>query len=132
MLFESVCAIRSRKVGGVVVIDVCGNLDRATPGSLERELHRQGGKRVIVNLSAATKVGVRGLGDILALSASASRSGADLKFVCPSTNSVELIVLARLATCVELHTSQAGAMVAFSDEGTQWDARAGMTPPPAA
>lgn len=73
---------------------------------------RAGHRAVVVSLADVRRFGAIGLAAALDMAASAARLGVVATMVAPPQRRIELLVLARLATCLDLYVNEGHALAA--------------------
>jgi anti-anti-sigma factor len=116
MLIRRTCRFGDRTLPTVTIIDASGNLDDPGAYQLGAVVERTataGCRAVVVDFRGVWRLGVAGLGAVLDMCSTAQRRGVTLKAVCPSGHRLDLLVLAKLVTCIDVYPSEAEALAAF-------------------
>lgn len=116
MWFRQTGHLDFRSVPAVGIIDVRGSIDDLGGFRLAaavRRLAAAGHHSVVANLTAARCDGVAGLGAVLDLCGAAARLGVTLTGVCRASSQLDLLVLAKLATCFVIYEDEAAAFAAI-------------------
>lgn len=119
MSYRPTCHFGVRSFPAVALIDAYGGVDDADACQLRGVLEsatRAGRRPVVLNFAGVRRFGATGLAAVLDTCAAAARAGVALVAVCPPIARIELMVLARLATCVDVYPTETEALAAFDVE----------------
>jgi anti-sigma B factor antagonist len=110
--------IAERRLRDVTVLDVSGKLTVTdNPGHVKDKvtsLVYQGQKQIVLNLADVSYVDSSGLGELVACYLSAARGGSTIKLANAGGRMQDLLVLTKLLTIFESHTSEAAAIDSFA------------------
>lgn len=110
--------IGERRIGDVTILDVAGKMTvNDGPGRVKDKVSSlvfQGQKRIVLNLADVTYVDSSGLGELVACHLSAVKAGSVIKLANMGSRMQDLLVLTKLLTLFEAHTSEASAIESFS------------------
>lgn len=110
-------SIRERRVDGVVVLDLLGNIRLGEGGIKLRKtlkLHLdQEDKNVILNLEGVTYVDSSGLGELVAGHSSFKKHGGELKMVNLTSRVRELMVITKLLSVFNVYRTEGLAIASF-------------------
>ena len=111
--------IGERRVGDVTVLDVSGKLTVTdAPGRVKDKvtsLVHAGHKQIVLNMADVSYVDSSGLGELVACHLTAARGGSSIKLANAGGRMQDLLVLTKLLTIFESHTSEADAVGSFAD-----------------
>ena len=109
--------IVERQVGGVVILDLHGNLVLGEVGEAIRDAITKladGGKgKVLLNLADVPHVDSAGLGEIVRCYTTMSRKGGKLKLANPTTKLRDLLSITMLIRVFETYESEDEAVKSF-------------------
>lgn len=111
-----------RRCRDVRIVDAHGNLDRADATPLDTALERAAWVAphvVLLTLGGVSRMGIGGLGRLLTCCIQAHRCRVRFVVVCPARCRVELLLVARLAVCLEIFETEAAACAALSGRGAR-------------
>jgi len=108
----------TRKIGGVVVLDIDGKI-LLGEGDVEIKetvdsLIKQGDNNILLNLAKVPFVDSAGLGEIIRCYTAIRRSGGDLKLLAPNRRFIELLSITKLDTVFDWYNDEPSALRSFS------------------
>jgi anti-sigma B factor antagonist len=107
-----------RLVSGVAVIDVAGRMTGLdVPGQLKEQVIgalTAGDRQIVLNLGQLSFVDSSFIGELVSCIIAVTRAGGTLKLACVVRRVQELLFITRLATIIESHDSEQGAIASFS------------------
>jgi len=111
--------IEERVVGGVTIITVTGDITLNKGGDVIlkdkiNSLLQQGRKKLLLDLGGVAYVDSAGLGQLVQVKVTASRSGAELKLLNITKRLQDLLVVTRLSTVFDSYEDEAAALATFS------------------
>ena len=111
--------IEERVVGGVTIITVTGDITLNKGGDVIlkdkiNSLLQQGRKKLLLDLGGVAYVDSAGLGQLVQVKVTASRSGAELKLLNITKRLQDLLVVTRLSTVFDSYEDEAAALASFS------------------
>ena len=111
--------IEERVVGGVTIITVTGDITLNKGGDviLKDKINsvlQQGHKKLLLDLGGVAYVDSAGLGQLVQVKVTASRSGAELKLLNITKRLQDLLVVTRLSTVFDSYEDEAAALASFS------------------
>ena len=109
--------IASRKVDGVVVLDLSGKITLGE-GSVQlrdaiRELTGKGTKKILLNLGDVNYIDSSGLGELVGAFTNAKNQAADLKLLKLTRKVHDLLQLTKLYTVFDIYDDEASAIASF-------------------
>ena len=111
-----------RRVGDVTVVDVSGKLTVTDGSGLIKEkvtsLVHAGHKRIVLNMADVTYVDSSGLGELVACHLTAARGGSSIKLANAGGRMQDLLVMTKLLTIFDSHSSESDAIGSFADATT--------------
>jgi len=106
-----------RESEGVMIADLNGRLVAGTGDQTLRDLINkllsEGHKKIVVNLTAVTRMDSSGLGELVASSQVAARFGSSVRFITPKTEALKVLEITRILPALEMHADEAEALSAF-------------------
>jgi anti-sigma B factor antagonist len=108
--------IQRRASGGVVVLDVAGEILQSDGESIQRlvqELLEEGRDRLLLNLEAVPYIDSAGLGEILVAKKAALIAGAQLKVLKPQKQVFGLLAQMNLTRIFECFEDEGQALASF-------------------
>lgn len=110
--------ITKRKAdGGVVVLDLAGDIRLGDQNQLLkqtlRSLVEQNEKKILLNMTAVTKIDSSGLGELVSGYATVQKAGGDMKLLNLSDRAVELMTITKLLTVFDVFNDEARAVASF-------------------
>jgi len=111
--------IEERVIGAVMVIRVTGDITLNKGGDviLKDKINsvlQQGQKKLLLDLGGVAYVDSAGLGQLVQVKVTASRSGAELKLLNITKRLQDLLVVTRLSTVFDSYEDEAAALASFS------------------
>ena len=111
--------IEERAIGAVMVIRVTGDITLNKGGDviLKDKINsvlQQGRKKLLLDLGGVAYVDSAGLGQLVQVKVTASRSGAELKLLNITKRLQDLLVVTRLSTVFDSYEDEAAALASFS------------------
>ena len=111
--------IEERAIGEVMVIRVTGDITLNKGGDVIlkdkiNSLLQQGRKKLLLDLGGVAYVDSAGLGQLVQVKVTASRSGAELKLLNITKRLQDLLVVTRLSTVFDSYEDEAAALASFS------------------
>jgi len=111
--------IEERAIGAVMVIRVTGDITLNKGGDviLKDKINsvlQQGHKKLLLDLGGVAYVDSAGLGQLVQVKVTASRSGAELKLLNITKRLQDLLVVTRLSTVFDSYEDEAAALASFS------------------
>jgi anti-sigma B factor antagonist len=110
--------IEERMVGDVVVVTVTGDITLNKGGDLilkdkVNSLLQQGQKKLLLDLGGVAYVDSAGLGQLVQVTVTSSRSGAKVKLLNITKRLNDLLVVTRLVTVFDTFESEAEGLASF-------------------
>src|SRR5581483_1884672 len=116
--FHMVLQVSLQEASGVTVVHLSGRLTMGEGSArLRDEMCRMiasGKKRIVLNLAGMAELDSAGIGLLVGLYATASRSGGQLKLSNLSKRVKDLLVLTKLYSVFEVFDEQADALASFA------------------
>jgi len=110
--------LSERRVGGVTVVDVAGNLTLTDgAGRLKDKITSlvfQGDKQIVLNLGKLSYMDSAGLGEMVACHTTALRGGASVRLANIGRKIQDLLVMTKLLTVFDSHENEADAVASFN------------------
>ena len=110
--------VSERAVGGVVLLDVAGQLTLGDGADRLRDKVRsllQGGqKQFLVNLAAVSYMDSAGLGELVQAYATTKKQGGTLKLMNITSRLRDLLVITKLAAVFDSYDNEAAALASFA------------------
>jgi len=110
--------ISERCVRGVAVVDLAGKLTLTDgPGMVKDVVTRlvsRGQQQIVLNLAGISYIDSSGLGELVACYLTAVRRGGIIKLANAGPRVLDVLVLTRLLTIFEVHTSEESAIMSFA------------------
>jgi anti-sigma B factor antagonist len=109
--------IASRKVDGVIVLDISGRITLGE-GSVQlrdaiRDLIGKGSKSILLNLGEVSYIDSSGLGELVSAFTTAKNQQADLKLLNLTKKVHDLLQLTKLYTVFDIKDDEASAIASF-------------------
>jgi anti-sigma B factor antagonist len=110
--------IDERSVGGVMVLDVSGQI-KFTQGDemLKDKVHsvvHQGNKKVLMNLAGVDYVDSAGLGELVGAYTTVAKAGGKMKLLNVTTRMRDLLVITKLITVFDTYDNEQEAVKSFN------------------
>ncbi len=111
--------IEERAVGEVMVVRVTGDITLNKGGDviLKDKINsvlQQGHKKLLLDLGGVAYVDSAGLGQLVQVKVTASRTGAELKLLNITRRLQDLLVVTRLSTVFDSYEDESEALASFS------------------
>lgn len=111
--------VMTRKIGGVVVLDVEGKIllgegDHEVKAVVDAIIDK-GGKKVLLNLSKVPYIDSAGLGEIIRCFTALRRIGGSLKLLRPNERIIDLLNITNLLNVFDWYDDEDSALKSFSD-----------------
>jgi anti-sigma B factor antagonist len=109
-------SISERRVEGVAIIDVSGQLTQDAGNALSakvRSLLQQGERQLVVNLGNVSYMDSSGLGMLVSASATATRQGGTLKLLSVTRRLQDLLVITKLVKVFDCFDDEPAALRSF-------------------
>ena len=111
--------IEEQAVGEVMVIKVTGDITLNKGGDviLKDKINsvlQQGHKKLLLDLGGVAYVDSAGLGQLVQVKVTASRSGAELRLLNITKRLKDLLVVTRLSTVFDSYENESEALASFS------------------
>ena len=107
----------TRLVGGIVIVDISGQLRLGAGTGRLREVVQQlvsdGYLKILLNLNGVIHIDSSGIGELMTIYTSLRNLGGDLKLMNLTKNVRNLLQVTRLYTIFDVHDDQASALKAF-------------------
>jgi anti-sigma B factor antagonist len=108
----------SRKVGGVIIIDIEGKIlmgegDIEIKRSVD-ELLSRGERSIVLNLAKVPYIDSAGLGEIIRCFTSIRKSGGSLKLLSPNQRLIDLLSITKLVNVFDWYNDEASVVNSFS------------------
>ena len=107
----------SRKVDGVVIIDLSGRITLGEGAVVLRdtvkEISSRGEKKILLNLGDVTYIDSSGIGELVSAFTSVKNAGGELKLLNLTKNVHDLLQITKLYTVFDVQDSEASALAAF-------------------
>ena len=111
-------SVNTRKVGGVVVVDMSGKLAAGEGALLLRDTVRRfsedGSKKFLLNLGSVSYIDSAGLGELIATYTSLRNKGGDVKLLNLTKTAKDLLQMTKLLTVFDTYEDEAKAIQALS------------------
>ena len=112
--------LKSRRVNGIVIIDISGRLCAGDPALQLRQTLRRlmddGNKYLLLNLSGVHFVDTSALGVMVTAYANVRRDGGDIKLLHLMNRVKDLLVIAKLLSVFEVFDDEVEAVRSFEME----------------
>ncbi len=107
----------SRKVDGVVIIDLSGRITLGEGAVVLRdtvkEISSRGEKKILLNLGDVTYIDSSGIGELVSAFTSVKNAGGELKLLNLTKKVHDLLQITKLYTVFDVQDSEASALAAF-------------------
>jgi anti-sigma B factor antagonist len=107
----------SRKVDGVVIVDLSGRITLGEGAVVLRdtvkEISGRGEKKILLNLGDVTYIDSSGIGELVSAFTSVRNAGGDLKLLNLTKKVHDLLQITKLYTVFDVQDSEASAIAAF-------------------
>ena len=107
----------SRKVDGVVIIDLSGRITLGEGAVVLRdtvkEISSRGEKKILLNLGDVTYIDSSGIGELVSAFTSVKNAGGELKLLNLTKKVHDLLQINKLYTVFDVQDSEASALAAF-------------------
>jgi len=107
----------TRLVGGIVIVDISGQLRLGAGTGRLREVVQQlvsdGYLKILLNLNGVIHIDSSGIGELMTIYTSLRNLGGDLKLMHLTKNVRNLLQVTRLYTIFDVHDDQASALQSF-------------------
>ena len=107
----------TRLVGGIVIVDISGQLRLGAGTGRLREVVQQlvsdGYLKILLNLNGVIHIDSSGIGELMTIYTSLRNLGGDLKLMHLTKNVRNLLQVTRLYTIFDVHDDQSSALKAF-------------------
>jgi anti-sigma B factor antagonist len=111
-------SVNTRKVQGVVVVDMSGKLAAGEGALLLRDTVRRfsedGSKKFLLNLGAVSYIDSAGLGELIATYTSLRNKGGDVKLLNLTKSAKDLLQMTKLLTVFDTYDDEGKAIQALS------------------
>ena len=115
--------LKTRKVDGIVVMDMSGRLSTGEPTLLLRETTRKfmedGNKKFLLNLHDVSFIDSSGLGEMIATYTRVRREGGDIKLLHLTKTAKDLLQMTKLLTVFDTFEDETGALKSFDKQAAQ-------------
>ena len=112
--------VKTRKVDGVIVVDMRGRLTTGEPQWLLRDtvegLIKDGNTRFVFNVSNVSYVDSSGLGELAAIKFSFNKQNAQVNLLGVTKRVKDLLVVTRLAVVFDLFDEESKAVAALQPD----------------
>ena len=109
--------IERREKEGIVILDVSGRIVLGEPASIirnsMREITDSGVKDVILNMEKVDYIDSTGLGVLVMAATSLQKTGGALKLLNLNRRNIELMVMTKLSTILEIFNDETDAVNSF-------------------
>ena len=111
--------ISARQSAGVTILDVDGRMTVEATRELcladcVREILRQGGRQVLINLEHVSSIDSSGVRDIVEAYVTSTRQGAALKLMGLPVKVRNVLTITRLLTILEAYDAEPAALASFT------------------
>jgi anti-sigma B factor antagonist len=111
-------SVNTRKVQGVVVVDMSGKLSAGEPVLLLRttvkRFSEDGSKKFLLNLGAVSYIDSAGLGELIAAYTSLRNKGGDVKLLNLTKTAKDLLQMTKLLTVFDTFDDESKAVQALA------------------
>jgi anti-sigma B factor antagonist len=108
----------SRKVDGVVIVDLSGRITLGEGSVVLRDtvkdLSTQGNKKILLNLGDVTYIDSSGIGELVSAFTSVRNAGGELKLLNLTKKVHDLLQITKLYTVFDISDDEASAIAAFN------------------
>jgi len=110
--------IETRKVGDVTVLDCSGKITLGegtmTVRNTVREILKNGGKKIILNLGDVNYIDSSGIGELVSSYTTVTSGGGQLKLLNLTKKIQELLAITKLLTVFQVYNDERAAVSSFS------------------
>ncbi len=110
--------IETRKVGDVTVLDCSGKITLGegtmTVRNTVREILKNGGKKIILNLGDVNYIDSSGIGELVSSYTTVTSGGGQLKLLNLTKKIQELLAITKLLTVFQVYNDERAAVASFS------------------
>lgn len=109
--------ITTRKVEGVVVVDIVGRIVLGEGGRLREVISAaliSGEKKLLVNLAEVNYIDSTGLGELISTHTTILRQGGQIQFIKLTNKVRDLLQITKLYTVLEIKDDEAEAIVSMN------------------
>ena len=114
--------VKTRKVDGVVVVDMSGRFTIGEPVLLFRETLRvqvnEGARRFVLNLGEVSYIDSSGLGELVAAYTTVRNKQGDVKLLNLTSKAKDLLQMTKLLTVFDVYDDEGKAINAVKDSQT--------------
>ncbi len=115
--------LKTRKLNGIVMMEMCGRLEAGEPILLLREAIRKfvqdGNNRFLFNLGNVSFIDSRGLGELISAYTTVRRERGDVKLLHLTKRANGLLQMVKLLTVFETFSDEAQAIKSFENQVVQ-------------
>ncbi len=109
-------ALKTRRIRGVVLVDMVGRLSVGEPVLLlrntVRRLAEEDGCQFVLNLEAVSYIDGCGLGELVATYTSLTNKGCSMSLLNPTERTIDLLELSKLSTVFDVFDGESRAIEA--------------------
>jgi anti-sigma B factor antagonist len=117
------CNIDERRVGGVTVLDLAGEIrtggSRIVLHNAIGGLLQEGRNQILLNLARLTDIDASGLGELVSSHTNLKRRGGQLKLLHPTQTLREIMKIMRLLTVFDVYEDESEALAGFTELATE-------------
>lgn len=110
--------MRTREVGGVIIIDLSGRIELGEAAAALRDEVRDqvahGASKILLNLADVTYIDSAGLGELTAAYTSVKNRGGQLKLLSLTKRVNDLMQITKLYTVFDVYDEEKNAVASFA------------------
>jgi len=109
--------ISTRKVDGVMVVDISGRIVLGEGGSLRETINAvlfSGEKKVLLNLAEVNYIDSTGLGELISAHTSVQKDGGQIQFLKMTNKVRDLLQITKLYTVLNIKDDEAEAIASLN------------------